>query len=268
MTILNPALAKRETQHSSNATDLRLPADKFQQPRFTLFHYPDVWVWDDDTSDFLPDLGRIYHVPGSNNVKEVGGKPDATLAIAQKQQKGAVIIYPGMESMGPHKDYLVSWETNLGAKSGRHFAMASDRYEHHGRRGAYKVNTKAEYLKFVLYYRDESNMCKAMPYATYRALRGQEVSRLRQRERTNKSEAVLNRFRKRIEAMDAAWTRMSGEDLEQDTAPVQLSPSQTVTASPEEIAAAQGADMSPPTPSNPKLARKRTPKKSTTSDDK
>ncbi|MEL6341532.1 MAG: hypothetical protein AAFV53_00260 [Myxococcota bacterium] len=204
-----------ERPHSSPAGDTRLPASQFRSERFTLFHFPDSWVWHDEHG-FMPDIGRINHNPGGNGVEGIPGQvPNAAGAMLRIQQKGGRILPVGEPALGEWQFYLCHQKTNLGMKTGKHFCFVGDAFEILGRRGARQLDRSASWWAFVKYYRDESELCPEMPHSSYTDILDVEGNRLdRLRNKANPVPEKINAQKARIEAMKAEWARMGGEEVE------------------------------------------------------
>lgn len=80
--------------------------------RFQYVHYPKSWIYDVERG-FLPDITKLVARPGLNGVKKDGSM---TLALANARDKGATILDPKDERLGPYMDYVHFYPIRGGGK--------------------------------------------------------------------------------------------------------------------------------------------------------
>lgn len=215
MTIIGKAQAETYTANQEPSGDSRLPHGLFAKEPFTLFWYPWAWLWNDEHG-FLPDIGRVEHKPGVNGVTgEPGQRPNPALALNRVMTAGGEIFRVGDHSLGPWRNYLVSYPTNLGAKTGKHFEFVGAEFEKIGRDNAKQLDRSADWWAFLIYMRDKSGRVGPMPQSTYNQIREVEEVRLQRiRGRTGTPPEMIEAQKARLAAMAAAWKKMMGAEEE------------------------------------------------------
>jgi hypothetical protein len=108
-------LSKPKIEQSVNTTIDGLPVNAKHRPahKFVYAHYPQSWVFDLDSGEFLPRLTKIIAKPGVNGVSKTGS---LTMTLAGVQAKGGTYIDPKDKRLGDYKDYVHYYPTQNGGK--------------------------------------------------------------------------------------------------------------------------------------------------------
>ena len=81
----------------------KLPKRTKAAASFVYMHHPYRWQWLEETSEWLPLLGKLKVDPGVGGVQEGGG---TDLAVAHHTRKGWQMIQPSDERLGPYRWYV------------------------------------------------------------------------------------------------------------------------------------------------------------------
>lgn len=207
----------------------RLPYNEFHSEPFVLVYYSTSWTYHEEHG-FLPLLGRINFKAGCNGVAgRRGAAPDPAGALIGATRKGGVIIHPDSAALGPWGRYIVSYPTNMGSKTGKHFCWKFDEFERVGAKGAQQSDTSDAWWAFVVYLRDQSGLIGTPPdHSISRLISVQEdrVDRISDKISNNGGNPETNSKYKaavsKLDAMREAAAALFSRDIE-SKAPLSIS---------------------------------------------
>mgnify|MGYP004450506287 CR=1 FL=1 len=99
---MSAIVGKRVTLEDSPDSP-KLPRRAKSAAPFMYMHHPYRWQWVEESSEWLPLLGKLKVDPGVGGVQEGGG---TDLAVAHHTRKGWQIIQPSDERLGPYRWYV------------------------------------------------------------------------------------------------------------------------------------------------------------------
>lgn len=199
----------------------RLPHGKFHDEPFMFVYYSTSWMYHDEHG-FLPQLSRISFKAGCNGVAgRKGQAPDPSGALVGATRKGGVLLSPDNPRLGRWGRYVVSYETNLGNRSGKHFCWKFDEFQRVGARDAAQSDTSDAWWAFLLFLRDDSGLIPLPPeHSVSRIISIQEdrVDRMGNKIISSGGDTGKNAAYKaaaaKLEAMREAAARLFRRDIE------------------------------------------------------
>lgn len=208
-------------------------SDKLSQmrsahPRYVYAHYWTAWTYAETRPDgkpvpgedfgkglgvgcFVPSIHKIYVRKGLQ-----GAQTDADIEapIAAAQRKGATIIRPGDQRLGPWCDYLRIYRDKSG---GIHYVEQTERAVRLPSGETVLRPDEAAYHRFLLHLRDSGIVDPMSPLA-YEQLRTRleaELEYLREAATRTGSSPQLERKARLLVAVDQAWEAEQQRQAEQ-----------------------------------------------------